>query len=101
MSKYTGLSEDYWLKSNLRVTGSEYFAEALRSKGLIIGRLDSRYTGINQDLMSQFGSYDPQSVAISPAYITGFLDYFYNTLGVRKDLQYTITAGRREGFKWD
>jgi len=101
LAQYTGLSKDYWLKSNLKVTGSEYFAEALRSKGLIIGRLDSRYTGINQDLGSQFGSHDPQSAAISPAYITGFLDYFHNTLGVRKDLQYTISAGRREGFEWD
>jgi len=101
LAQYTGLSKDYWLKSNLRVTGSEYFAEALRSKGLVIGRLDSRYTGINQDLISQFGSHDPQSTAISPAYITGFLDYFHNTLGVRKDLQYTVTAGRREGFEWD
>ena len=101
LAQYTGLSKDYWLKSNLRVTGSEYFAEALRSKGLVIGRLDSRYTGINQDLISQFGSHDPQSAAISPAYITGFLDYFHNTLGVRKDLQYTVTAGRREGFEWD
>ena len=101
LAKYTGLSKDYWLKSNLKVAGSEYFAEALRSKGLVIGRLDSRYTGINQDLISQFGSHDPQSAAISPAYITGFLDYFHNTLGVRKDLQYTITAGRREGFEWD
>ena len=101
LAKYTGLSKDYWLKSNLKVTGSEYFAEALRSKGLVIGRLDSRYTGINQDLISQFGSHDPQSAAISPAYITGFLDYFHNTLGVRKDLQYTVTAGRREGFEWD
>ena len=101
LAKYTGLSKDYWLKSNLRVTGSEYFAEALRSNGLVIGRLDSRYTGINQDLISQFGSHDPQSAAISPAYITGFLDYFHNTLGVRKDLQYTLTAGRREGFEWD
>jgi len=101
LAQYTGLSKDYWLKSNLRVTGSEYFAEALRSKGLVIGRLDSRYTGINQDLISQFGSHDPQSTAISPAYITGFLDYFHNTLGVRKDLQYTVTASRREGFEWD
>ena len=58
LSQYTGLSKDYWFKSNLRVTASEYFAEALRSSGLIIGRLDSRYTGINQDLISQFGGHD-------------------------------------------
>ena len=83
------------------MTGSKYFAKVLKSKSLIISRLDSRYTGINQDLISQFGSHDPQNFAIYPTYITGFLDYFHNTLGVRKDLQYTIAIGDRDGFKWD
>ena len=66
-----------------------------------MGRLDSRFTGINEDLLSQEGSHDPQSSAISPAYISGFLDYFYGDLKVNKNLLYSITAGRRDGFKWD
>jgi len=101
LATYTGTDASYWLKADLRVTASEFFAEFLRDKGEIVGRLDSRFTGINQDLLSQEGSHDPQSSAISPAYITGFLDYLHRTLKVSKELTYTITAGRREGFKWD
>ncbi|MBT8306549.1 MAG: carboxypeptidase [Maribacter sp.] len=101
LAAYTGTSSAYWTKADLRVTASEFFAEFLRDKGEIVGRLDSRFTGINQDLLAQDGSHDPQSSAISPAYITGFLDYLHRSLKVNKKLTYSITAGRREGFKWD
>lgn len=101
LANYTGTEPDYWIRADLRVTASEFFAEFLRDDGKIIGRLDSRFTGINQDLLSQDGSHDPQSAAISPAYIAGFLDYFYGSLKVNKETTYSITAGRREGFKWD
>ena len=101
LASYTGTDPDYWLKADLRVTASEFYAEFLRDEGEIVGRLDSRFTGINQDLLAQDGSHDPQSAAISPAYIAGFLDYFYGSLKVNKETTYSITAGRREGFKWD
>ncbi len=101
LANYTGTEPSYWVKADLRVTASEFFAEFLRNEGEIVGRLDSRFTGINQDLLSQDGSHDPQSSAISPAYIAGFLDYFYGNLKVNKETTYSITAGRREGFKWD
>lgn len=101
LANYTGTNADFWIKADLRVTASEYFAEFLREEGQVVGRLDSRFTGINQDLLSQEGSHDPQSAAISPAYIAGFLDYFYGSLNVNKKTTYSLTAGRREGFKWD
>ena len=101
LSHYTGLSQEYWIQSDLRVTNSEFFQELMRDQGETVGRLDSRFTGINQDLLSQTASYDPQSIAISPAYITGFMDYFFGQLGVAKDLTYMVTAGRRDGFAWD
>lgn len=101
LARYTGTDQDYWLKADLRVTASEFFAEFLRDEGKTVGRLDSRYTGYSQDGIAQEGAYDPQSSAISPAYIQGFLDYFHGELGVSKDLMYTVTAGRREGFNWD
>lgn len=101
LGQYTGTSAEYWLQANLRVTNSEFFAEALRDQGKVVGRLDSRYTGIQLDGIAQTGSYDPQSAAISPAYIAGFLHYLHEELKVDKDQMYTITAGRRPGFKWD
>jgi len=101
LAYYTGTDTDYWIKADLKVTASEFFAEFLRNQGEVVGRLDSRFVGINEDILSQEGSHDPQSLAISPAYISGFLDYFYGDLKVNKNLLYSITAGRRDGFKWD
>ncbi len=101
LAAYSGLETEYWLKADLRVTAGEFFAEFLRENGEIVGRLDSRFTGINEDLLAQEGSHDPQSSAISPAYIAGFLDYFHGDLKVDKNLNYALTAGTRKGFKWD
>ena len=101
LASYTGLDADFWHRADLRVTASEYFQEAMRNNGKTVGRLDSRFVGFTQDLLAQNAAYDPQSAAISPAYITGFLDYLHGDLGVSKELMYSITAGRREGFSWD
>ncbi|WP_445382518.1 S10 family peptidase [Robiginitalea sp. IMCC43444] len=101
LAMYSGLSADFWLKADLRVTNGEYFQELLRDKGETVGRLDSRFTGVNEDLLGQFAQTDPQSDAISSPYIAAFKNYLYEDLGVRKDLSYVTTAGQREGFKWD
>ncbi len=101
LETYSGVSKQFWTQADLRITNSEFFQELFREERRTVGRLDSRWTGLNQDGISQFASYDPQSAAISPAYITGFLDYLYRDLGVKKSHNYSITAGRREGFSWD
>ena len=101
LAMYSGLSADFWLKADLRVTNGEYFQELLRDEGETVGRLDSRFTGVNEDLLGQFAQTDPQSDAISAPYIAAFKNYLYEDLGVRKDLSYVTTAGQREGFKWD
>ena len=84
-----------WLMADLRVTNGEYFQELLRTDGLSVGRLDSRFTGINEDLLSQFAQTDPQSDAISAPYISAYKNYLYNDLKVRKDLSYTTSTGSR------
>jgi len=101
LANYSGLSKDNWLKADLRVTNGEYFQELLRSDGQTVGRLDSRFTGINEDLLAQTAFTDPQSDAISTPYIAAYKDYLYNDLNVRKDLTYTTSTGSRKDFKWD
>jgi carboxypeptidase C (cathepsin A) len=101
LSNFSGLSQEFWIKANLRVTNSEFFQELMRDEGQTVGRLDSRFTGINEDLLSQNAFTDPQSDAISAPYIAAFKDYLYNDLNANKNLTYTTTAGGREGFKWD
>jgi carboxypeptidase C (cathepsin A) len=98
---FTGISSEVWERAALRITPNEYYQELLREEGMTVGRLDSRYTGINLDPMSMSAFTDPQSDAISPAYTMGFLDYFHGSLGVSKDLSYATSAYAKEGFKWD
>jgi carboxypeptidase C (cathepsin A) len=99
--RYAGLSESYWIQANLRVKAGEFFNELLKDEGMTVGRLDSRYKGININLLNQNAVTDPQSDAISPAYTAGFLDYFHRQLGVNKNLTYRTSAGGTPGFNWD
>ena len=101
LADLSGVSSDYWLKADLRVTNGEFFQELLRAEGETVGRLDSRFTGINEDPLAQYAFTDPQSDAISTPYIAAFKDYLYNDLNARKDLTYMTSSGQREGFKWD
>ncbi len=79
---YIGLPVAYLLKANLRVNGGEFEKMLLDDQNLTIGRLDTRYSGPHMDPLSQAADYDPQSSAISSAYVSLFNDY------VRKDLKY-------------
>jgi carboxypeptidase C (cathepsin A) len=91
LSAYTGLSKDYLTKANLRVN----------TEHQTVGRLDSRYKGVNQDLLSEYSDYDPQSSSISPAYIGSFMNYYYGELKVNKNYNYHVSAYSTEGFDWD
>jgi carboxypeptidase C (cathepsin A) len=73
----------------------------LRDQHLSVGRLDSRYKGINQNPLSELSSFDPQSTAISPAYIAMFMQYYYEELKVDKSHTYHVSAYSAEGFEWD
>lgn len=101
LAGFSGVSKEYWLKADLRVSNEEYFQELYREKGLTVGRLDSRFKGINEDPLSQFAFTDPTGDAISAPFVSAFKDYLYNDLKVRKDLSYTTNTGSREDFKWD
>jgi carboxypeptidase C (cathepsin A) len=101
LSSFTGLSKDYLLKADLRVSEPQFTQELLRSEHKTVGRLDSRFTGVNQDLLSEYSSFDPQSSAISPAFTSVFLDYYYGDLKMDKSNSYHTSAYGTEGFDWD
>ena len=101
LSAFTGLSKDYWSKANLRVNEPQFTQELLREEHLTTGRLDSRYTGITQNLLSEYSSFDPQSSAITPAFTATFMNYYYGELKVDKKNVYHTWAYDHEGFEWD
>lgn len=96
---YTGLSPDFLDKVDLRVSASGFRAELLREQGLIVGRLDARFTGPAGDLLSPTPSYDPQSTAISSAYTSAFNAYVRSELGYDGDREYVPSGGTRD-WNW-
>ncbi len=82
LHQYTGLSVAYILKANLRINGGEFEKNLQDENDLTTGRLDTRFSGPTIDPLSKEAEYDPQSAAISSAYVSAFNDY------VRKDLKY-------------
>jgi carboxypeptidase C (cathepsin A) len=82
LHEYTGLPVAYLLKGNLRINGGEFEKTLQDDQDLTTGRLDTRFSGPNLDPLSQGAEYDPQSSAISSAYVSLFNDY------VRRELKY-------------
>jgi carboxypeptidase C (cathepsin A) len=82
LHEYTGLPLAYLLKANLRVNGGEFEKTLQDDQDLTTGRLDTRFSGPSLNPLSEGAEYDPQSSAISSAYVSLFNDY------IRKDLKY-------------
>jgi carboxypeptidase C (cathepsin A) len=79
LHEYTGLPAQYIEQANLRVNVGEFEKNLLGSE-VTTGRLDSRFAGPTLDPMSKEAEYDPQSAAISSAYVSAFNDYVRRTL---------------------
>ncbi len=82
LHQYTGLPVDYILKADLRIDGGEFRQTLQGDAGIATGRLDSRFSGPLLDPLGQRADYDPQSTALSSAYVSAFNDY------VRRELHY-------------
>jgi carboxypeptidase C (cathepsin A) len=100
MERFTGLSEDYLIRSNLRVRLPRFMQELQRSRGLTTGRLDARFSGPTYDLIAASADYDPQSVAITGAFVAAFNTYVRDELKFGQDKTYHIFANF-DGNHWD
>lgn len=99
LAAYTGLSEDFILRANLRISLAHFQTELLRDRGLSTGRLDTRYLLPVSDANASAPDEDPASTAITGAYVASFMDYANRTLGYHSDMPYKPSA-REEGFDW-
>jgi carboxypeptidase C (cathepsin A) len=100
MHAYTGLDKDFLELARLRVSAPEYEKELLRDKGLVVGRLDARFTGPTGDLLDRTPSHDPQSTAISSAYTSLFNSYIRSELGYDGDREY-VPSGMARDWNWE
>jgi len=88
LHEVTGLPVWYILKANLRIEGGEFEKNLQDASGLTTGRLDTRFSGPSLDPLSKEADYDPQSAAISSAYVSAFNWYVRNTLNYGQGKRY-------------
>ena len=91
MSYYSGLSEKAILQNNLDIPTSFYWKELLRDKtGHIIGRLDSRYLGIDKREAGDAPDYSPEFSAWKHAFTPAINYYIKEHLNFETDVKYNV-----------
>lgn len=99
LHSFTGLPVAYIKKANLRIDGGEFEKTLLDDTDMTTGRLDTRFSGPSLDPLSKEAEYDPQSAAISSAYVSTFNDYVRQVLHYGDDTDYKAITDI--GDKWD
>ncbi|MDE2055279.1 MAG: peptidase S10 [Xanthomonadaceae bacterium] len=98
---FTGLPVNYLLKADLRVTGGMFEHELQNGSDTTTGRLDTRFSGPSMDPLGKESDYDPQSAAISSAYVSAFNDYVRNDLKFGDGMKYRPSVYGADDFDWD
>ncbi|HUH30524.1 MAG TPA: peptidase S10 [Rhodanobacter sp.] len=98
LHEYTGLPVAYLLKADLRVSGGMFEHELQAGTTTTTGRLDTRFSGPSIDPLGKSSEYDPQSSAISSAYVAAFNDYVRRDLKFGQDRHYRLFADIKH---WD
>ncbi|HEV3042064.1 MAG TPA: peptidase S10 [Candidatus Angelobacter sp.] len=98
IARFTALSPKYIEQTNLRIAAFRWFKELLRDKRLTVGRLDSRFTGMDVDAAGERNEYDSSEASYEGVYVGTFQDYVRRELKWESDLYYTVTANVRP---WD
>lgn len=100
LSAFTGLSEDYLIKADLRVTLPQFDAELQRGRGLVIGRYDARYSGNTYDLLTENSEFDPSFTAVVGAFTAAFNGYVRDDLKFGQDKTYKVLPSE-PSQNWD
>lgn len=101
LSRYTGLSKAYILACNLRIDIFRFIKELTREERRTVGRLDSRFKGIDRDAAGENPDYDPSYDAVIYGPFTAALnDYMRNELQYENDLPYEILTGKVHPWNW-
>jgi len=90
IARFTALSPDFVLRSNLRVERNRFWKELLRDRGLTVGRLDSRYTGTDKDASGDTPDADPALQNWDGPFAGAVNTYFRDELKWETDDKYYI-----------
>jgi len=102
LSEYTGLDLNYVLGTNLRINIFHFCKELLRGEKRSVGRLDSRFKGVEALAVTERPEFDPSLLAITPPYTSAFNHYVRSKLEIETDLTYeTLSMKVNEKWEWE
>ncbi|SEQ84171.1 Carboxypeptidase C (cathepsin A) [Hyunsoonleella jejuensis] len=91
MAYYSGLSKKSILQNNLDVPTSFFWKDLLRDKtGQIIGRLDSRYLGIDKKESGERPDYNPELTSWMHSFTPAINYYLREHLNFKTDVKYSM-----------
>ena len=95
ISFFTGLNKKDVIQNNINLSTSFFWKELLRDEGKTIGRLDSRYKGIDKQDSGNRVDYNAEMSAWDHAFTPAINHYLQNELKFTSDTKYN-TWGRNQ-----
>lgn len=92
LQAYTGLSADFLARYDLRIHIMRFCKELLSDQQRTVGRLDSRYVGIDRAGASESLEADPSGDATRGVAASALNTYLRDELGFESDLVYEVLA---------
>jgi carboxypeptidase C (cathepsin A) len=98
MAYYSGLSPKLILQHNLDVSTAAFWKYLLQERGFTIGRLDSRYLGIDRMEAGDRPDYNAEITSWLHSFTPAVNHYFREVLGFQTDVKYNMFGPVRP---WD
>jgi carboxypeptidase C (cathepsin A) len=90
MARYSGISSKVILQHNLSVPLNFFWKELLRDKGFTVGRLDSRYRGIDREDAGDGPDFNAELTSWLHSFTPAINMYIRNELNYVTDLKYLM-----------
>lgn len=98
MATYSGISAKAILQYNLNIPFDFFWKELLRDKGFTVGRLDSRYKGIDKQDAGTEPDYNAELTSWLHSFTPAINMYLRDELKYKTDLKYNMFGSV---FPWD
>ncbi|KAF2517849.1 S10 family peptidase [Flavobacterium foetidum] len=90
MARYSGISEKVILQNNLDLPYDYFWKELLRDKGYTVGRLDSRYKGIDRKDSGDSPDFNAELTSWLHSFTPAINMYVRNNLNYKTDFKYNM-----------
>jgi len=98
MALYSGLSKEVIIQNNLDVSPSFFWKELLRDEGFTVGRLDSRYLGVDKKNAGSRPDYNSELTSWLHSFTPAINYYLREELNYKTDIKYNMFGPVRP---WD